>query len=107
RSAGYDAVLPRPDTADVPRRDAIGAESARKAWASLAAVAIAMVLAMPLDSEMGPLDHVLMSWTPWLYAMPAAFLRWLLLGLTTVVLAWAARAIYLNAWRAMRHGSTN
>jgi Cu+-exporting ATPase len=107
RSAGYDAVLPRPGTAEGPRSDAIPAGATHKAWVSLAAGAIAMVLAMPLDSKMGPLDQVLMSGAPWLYALPAAFLRWFLLGLTTVVVAWAGRAIYLNAWRAMRHGSTN
>jgi P-type Cu+ transporter len=107
RSAGYDAVLPRPGVAEGPGGDEIGAEAAHKAWASLAAGAIAMVLAMPLDSEMGPLDHVLMSRTPWLYELPAALLRWFLLGLSTVVVTWAGRAIYLNAWRAMRHGSTN
>src|ERR1700678_1426194 len=51
RSAGYDAVLPRPGTAEGPRSDAIAAEATHKAWVSLAAGAIAVVLAMTLDSE--------------------------------------------------------
>jgi Cu+-exporting ATPase len=108
RSAGYDAVMPRADsTAGPAASDEIPAEAARKAWAALAAGAIAMVLAMPLDSDMGSMEHALMDGMPWLYALPAAFLRWFLLGLTAVVVTWAGRTIYANAWRAMRHGSTN
>ena len=56
---------------------------------------------------MGPLDHALMELAPWLYAIPASPLRWSLLVLTAVVVAWAGRGIYLNAWRALLHGSTN
>jgi Cu+-exporting ATPase len=66
-----------------------------------------MLLAMPLGSEMGPLDHALMDIAPWLYAIPPALLRWSLLVLTAVIVAWAGRGIYLNAWRALLHGSTN
>jgi P-type Cu+ transporter len=107
RSAGYDAVLPRPNSTEGPVSDEIPAKAAHKAWAALAAGAIAMVMAMPLDSGMGPLDHVLMSMAPRLYELPAAFLRWFLLGLTAAVVSWAGRAIYLNAWRAIAHGATN
>jgi len=56
---------------------------------------------------MGPIDHALMKLMPWLYAMPADDLRWPLLILTGVVLAWAGRTIYGSAIRALRHGSTN
>jgi len=56
---------------------------------------------------MGPIDHALMKLMPWLYAMPADDLRWPLLILTGVVLAWAGRTIYWSAIRALRHGSTN
>jgi len=66
-----------------------------------------MLLAMPLDSDMGPLDHAWMDVAPWLYAMPAGLLRWFLLVLTAAIVAWARRGIYLNAWRALLHGSTN
>jgi Cu+-exporting ATPase len=109
RGAGYDAVLPRTDAAVAPPSsdDAITAEAARKAWVTLAAGAAAMFLSMPLDSEMGPLDHALMDIAPLLYAMPAALIRWSLLVLTAAIVAWAGRGIYLNAWRALLHGSTN
>jgi P-type Cu+ transporter len=109
RSAGYDAVLPRSDAAAAQHSsdDAITATATRKAWVTLAAGAAAMLLAMPLDSDMGPLDHAWMDVAPWLYAMPAGLLRWFLLVLTAAIVAWARRGIYLNAWRALLHGSTN
>ncbi len=66
-----------------------------------------MLLAMPLDSGMGPLDHALMDLAPWLYALPPALLRWFLLALTAIVVAWAGRGIYVNAGRALLHGATN
>jgi Cu+-exporting ATPase len=66
-----------------------------------------MLLAMPLGGEMGTVDHVLMRLLPWLYALPADALRWLLLTLTLAVAAWAGRGIYLSAARGLRHGATN
>ena len=109
RGAGYDAVIPRADAppAQSSSGDAISAEAARKAWATLAAGAAAMLLAMPLDSAMGPLDHALMDLVPWLYQLPAPLLRWFLLVLTAAIVVWAGRGIYLNAWRALQHGATN
>jgi len=108
RGAGYDAVLPRADAgAARPSSGDPTTAAARKAWVTLAAGAAAMLLSMSLDSEMGPLDRALMDIAPWLYAMPPAFLRWSLLVLTAAVVAWAGRSIYLNAWRALLHGSTN
>src|ERR1035438_372356 len=109
RAAGYDAVLPRTGAASAQPSsdDTITAPAARKAWVTLAAGGAAMLLAMPLDSDMGPLDHALMDVVPWLYGLPPALLRWFLLVLTAVIVAWAGRGIYLNAWRALEHGSTN
>ena len=109
RAAGYDAVLPRSGAAaSQPATDsAITATAARKAWVTLAAGVATMLLAMPLDSEMGPLDHALQSIAPWLYSIPPGGLRWFLLVLTAAVVAWAGRGIYLDAWRALVHGSTN
>jgi Cu+-exporting ATPase len=66
-----------------------------------------MLLAMPLDSAMGPVDHGLMRLAPWLYALSPDLLRWFLLTMTAIVVVWAGRGIYLNAIRALRHGSTN
>jgi Cu+-exporting ATPase len=107
RGAGYDAVLPRSsDSAGAEDHDHAD-ESARKAWVTLAAGAAAMLLAMPLGSQMGALDHALMRLFPWLYALPTSPLRWFLLVLTAFVVVWAGRGIYLSAIRALRHGTTN
>ena len=103
RGAGYDAVLPRDGAANPNRSD----ESAQKSWVTLAAGAVAMMLAMPLGANMGAADHALMRAMPWLYALPAIPLRWSLLILTAAVVGWAGRGIYLSALRALRHGNTN
>ena len=106
RGAGYDAVLPRPgDSGDQHRERE--SESALKASVTLISGAAAMLLAMPLGSQMGSLDHALMRAMPWLYALPPNPLRWSLLALTAAVVGWAGRGIYLSALRALRHGATN
>ena len=109
RAAGYDAVIPRtgPASPQTSADDAISHAAARKAWVTLAAGAAAMLLAMPLDSDMGTFDHALMDLLPWLYALPAAPLRWFLLVVTAAIVSWAGSAIYQNAWRALTHGTTN
>jgi Cu+-exporting ATPase len=108
RNAGYDAVLPRAgDSGPNPEAQDQTAESALKAAVTLVAGAAAMLLAMPLGSEMGSLDHGLIRLLPWLYALPPDLLRWSLLILTAVLLVWAGRGIYLSAIRALRHGNTN
>ncbi len=106
RSAGYDAVLPRAgDSASHAKDETGGAEA--KAWATLAAGAVAMLFAMPLEAKMSALDVFLARSLPWLYAIPTSLLRWFLLWLTAIVAAWAGRGIYVSAWRALKHGSTN
>jgi Cu+-exporting ATPase len=107
RAAGYDAVLPRagePSDADA-NAPTTGAEV--KAYATLIAGAAAMLLAMPLGTEMGALDHFLMRILPGLYALPPGALRWFLLILTAAIMAWAGRDIYVSAARGLRHGTTN
>ncbi len=85
RGAGYDAVLPRIGDSDAHAQDrTAGSASSRKAWVTLAAGAAAMLLAMPLGTEMGAVDHALMRLLPWLYALPAGFLRWFLLLMTAM-----------------------
>ena len=106
RGAGYDAVLPRAGDSGAHSHDSV-AESSWKAWITLAAGALAMLLAMPLGTEMGAPDRVLMHFLPWLYALPANPVRWILLLVTAAVMAWAGRGIYVSAVRALRHGSTN
>jgi Cu+-exporting ATPase len=110
RGAGYDAVLPRadasgPDHGDTPAGSERTAQI--KAATMLAAGAIAMILAMPLGSEMGALDHALMRAVPWLYSLPPAALRWTLLVATGVLMFWAGGGIFSSAARGLRHGTTN
>jgi Cu+-exporting ATPase len=109
RAAGYDAVLPRSgaSAAKSTSDNAINDAAARKAWITLAAGAAAMVLAMPLDTDMGPLDNALQSLAPGICTFPPDVLRWSLLVITAAVVAWAGRGIYINAWQALIHGSTN
>lgn len=106
RQAGYDAVLPRVGESAARAEESEGGPSV-KAWALLAAGALAMLLAMPLSTEMGPVDHALMRVMPWFYALPPAALRWTLLLLTAALAPWAGRAIFLNAWRGLLHRTTN
>ena len=108
RGAGYDAVLPRPDTGGA-QHDEPGAP--RNPWIKaitmLAAGAMAMLVAMPLGSAMGAADHALMRAFPWLYAAPPELLRWMLLVMTGVLMVWAGGSIFANAARGLRHGATN
>jgi P-type Cu+ transporter len=112
KAAGYDAVLPRAGASTAEA--AVNSETAdaeRKAWVTLIAGAAAMLLAMPLGTEMngamGGTDHELMRLFPWLYSVPTDFLRWFLLTLTALTGFWAGRGIYASAIRALRHGTTN
>lgn len=112
RGAGYDAVLPRAGEATADSAERGEEKSAgRKAWVTIVAGAVAMLLAMPLGpqsmSGMGGADRALMRILPWLYAIPADDLRWALLILTAMILVWAGRTIYSSALRALRHGATN
>ena len=108
RAAGYDAVLPRAGESGAhSETDSSTTKSEQKAWATIAAGIVAMLLAMPLSSNMGALDRMFMQFLPWLYAVPPEFLRWLLLGLTAFMMIWAGRGIYASAARGLRHGTTN
>jgi Cu+-exporting ATPase len=108
RSAGYDAVLPRQGgSAADAHADESAARAGLKAGVTLAAGAAAMLLAMPLGTEMGALDHSLMQLFPWFYGLPPGLLRWFLLVLTASLMPWAGRGIYLSAARGLRHGTTN
>jgi P-type Cu+ transporter len=108
RSAGYDAVLPRRGApAAAGEDDGAVSRLTEKAWVTLIAGAVAMLLAMPLGGTMGAPDLFLVSVLPWLYAIPTPELRWALLALTAVVVGWAGRGIYGSAVRALSHGTTN
>ena len=108
RAAGYDAVLPRTgDSSAQASSNSLDATAERKAYTTIIAGAAAMLLAMPLGTQMGSLDHTLMRLIPWLYALPPNPLRWFLLILTAAIMAWAGRGIYLSAALGLRHGNTN
>ena len=107
RGAGYDAVLPHADErAHEDTFDSHGGPGTKSA-VTLAAGAVAMLLAMPLGGQMGMLDQRLMSIFPWLYALRPDLLRWSLLILTAALMVWAGRGIYVSAASALRHGTTN
>jgi Cu+-exporting ATPase len=106
RAAGYDAVLPRTEAQSHSIEPDTG-DAERKALVTLVAGVATMVLSMPLGGEMGSLDHALMRLAPALYALPANPVRWFLLAITALLLAWAGRGIYASALRGLRHGSTN
>lgn len=104
RNAGYDAVLPRPGAQPEQKSES---GSPVKAGATIIAGVLAMLLAMPLDEHMGAFDHLLMNSLPWLYSLPHETVRWFLLAMSAILMAWAGQAIYLSALRGLRHGSTN
>ncbi len=89
RGAGYDAVLPHPGAAVPKVSEASYGQAEVKATATLIAGAIAMLLTMPFGGQMGPVDQVLMRLLPWLYAVPPDIVRWMLLIVTAVLMAWA------------------
>jgi len=60
-----------------------------------------------MGAPMGEADRAVMRLLPWLYALPANGLRWFLLAMTLVVVAWAGRGIYSSAISALVHGTTN
>jgi len=107
RAVGYDAVLPRADGTQEKSAETANDGAERKAYTTLLAGAAAMLLTMPLGENMGSLDHALMRLLPWLFALPPDLLRWFFLLLTSGMMAWAGRGIYLIAARGLRHGTTN
>ncbi|MBI5083154.1 MAG: copper-translocating P-type ATPase [Acidobacteria bacterium] len=130
RATGYGAELPL----SVP--DEFAEETAReraqieeyhnlltKAGVSIVLGALAMVLSMPLMSgglhsrhaspdpligwAMRALDPVLYRAMPWVYAVDAGALRWILLLMTAVVCGWAGRHFYTRAWASFRHRASD
>jgi len=110
RSAGYDAILPRAASERSDTQDD-SPHASRKAWTTLIAGALCMLLAMPLDPHIDPnmdrLGHGLMQLMPWLFTLPPNGVRWTLLLFTSVIMAWAGGSIYANAWAALRRRTTN
>ncbi|HEY3629145.1 MAG TPA: heavy metal translocating P-type ATPase [Terracidiphilus sp.] len=109
RGAGYDAVLPRADGSGEEDRRLHGSSGTAgvKAGTMIAGGAAAMLLSMPLGSEMGAADHAMMRALPWVYALSPGLLRWTLLAGTAILMVWAGGGIFANALRGLRHRTTN
>ncbi|MES2178026.1 MAG: heavy metal translocating P-type ATPase [Gemmatimonadota bacterium] len=136
RSTGYGAQLASPDQtafAEQEARDRAQEEEfvdlRRKAIVSGIVGAIAMVVSMPLMSQLGSmtaaahgdsptadpflrwtmhvLDPALRAIAPWAYEIPAAAISWSLLIATLGVMLWAGRDFYTRAWAAFRHHSAD
>jgi Cu+-exporting ATPase len=130
RKTGYGAELASPGLTafeEQEERDRAQAretrELRRKAIASGVAAVVAMLISMPLMAAIhhgrGVVADPFMRWSmetftpvlrdafPWLYAIPAPVLSYLLLVLTIGVMAWAGRHFYTRAWAAFRHHSAD
>ena len=131
RATGYGAELAAQEQTafeEQDARDRAQAEEYRelrvKAFASLALGIVMMILSMPLmmawahggmGSQTDPLLHRLTGWMdaglssalPWLYDLDPRAIAWMLLVMTTFVMAWAGRHFYTRAWAALRHRSAD
>ena len=135
RDTGYGAALPTTDRSafeEQEARDKATAEEFRqlkhKAIVSGVAGAIAMVISMPLMSQlagehahdgasgvsdpfmrwsMTVLDPFFQRVTPWLYSIPVDVVTWTLLVVTLGVMGWAGRHFYTRAWSSFRHHSAD
>ena len=122
RDAGYEADVPaQPQTAAEAQTeleqdlDHDYDEYRRKAAWSLGLGLAAMIVSMPLMRGGHAAMDPLMRWAdralaaPLARVMPGLFrldpdqLRWGLLAVTVVVMAWAGRHFYVRAWAATRH----
>ena len=131
RSTGYGAELPEPNRTAFEEQDARDRaqqdefiDLRRRAIASGAVGAVAMLVSMPLmaagsHDAHGPVADPFMRWVmtslspalravmPWLYAVPTAVLSYSLLVVTLLVMAWAGRHFYTRAWASFRHHSAD
>ncbi len=123
-AAGYELAAPV-DVADPAERERIAREreyrTLRNKFSLAAVVSVfAMLASMPLmarDSAamqndlfhrlMTPVNGVLSSVVPWLYAIDPRVLTWTLLALTIPVVFWAGRQFYKGAWSGLLHGSSD
>ncbi len=131
RSTGYGAELPvagrtaaeEQEAQDAARRHEY-TELRQKAIISLVAGAVAMVISMPLMAShavhgvaatsdpflrwtMSVMDPALRRALPWLYAIPASLIGYVLLATTLFIMGWAGRHFYVRAWQSFRHRSAD
>ena len=129
---GYGAALAPPDQSAFEEQEARDRATTteyltlrRKAIVSGIAGAMAMIISMPLMSQLAATMHAhggasavgdpFMRWSmtvldpalrrvaPWMYAIDPRVTTWLLLALTLGVMTWAGRHFYTGAWSAFRH----
>ena len=125
---GYGAELPSLEASAVDAQAARDEQQLRefhdlraRAIVAGALGLVAMVLSMPLMTtassahpHVAPIDPV-MRWTlttfapglraiaPWLYAVPAQALTWILLAMTAFVMVWAGGRFYASGAKALWH----
>lgn len=121
RHAGYDAAPPSSDHVSAAEHAHMSPEASGerllglRVVLSLVAGAVAMVLSMPLMNSGASADPLLNAASRMmapimpaaLMGLPAQPLRWFLCVLSLAVMLLAAPQIYLAAWRAAMHRTTN
>src|SRR5581483_6433486 len=136
RSTGYGAEMPVASESAFAAQQKSDEDQLReyrllrtKAWVSVLAGIVAMIVSMPLMSvahsgmqqmpvarmpiarmndpfmnwSVRVLDPVLRAVLPWLYQVSADSLRWFLFFLSAFIVSWAGRRFYVKAWSALRH----
>jgi P-type Cu+ transporter len=97
RDSGYGAELPATSRGAFAEQEEAEAAHAKEVRALTQKVVVAMVLAaaamaLSMQGAAGAQDTIV---------------RWLLLVLTTFVMAWAGRQFYTRAWSALKHGGSD
>ena len=127
RSTGYGAELPVQNVSVLEAQEKNDEEQLReyrqlriKAWVSVLAGVVAMIVSMPLMSmsstgglermkdpfiswSMRVLDPALRQVMPWTYSLSDNSIRWALLLLTAFIVGWAGQRFYVKAWSALLH----
>jgi Cu+-exporting ATPase len=127
RGTGYGAEMPVANEPVLEAQERNDEERLReyqqlrwKAWISVLAGLIAMVLSMPLMSmtsvgglqrmkdpfmgwSMSVLDPALRRIMPWLFSISDGTIRWSLFALSAFIIGWAGRQFYVKAWSALLH----
>jgi Cu+-exporting ATPase len=127
RSTGYGAELPAPNASVLETQQKNDDDQIQeyrqlrvKAAVSVTAGVFAMILSLPLMTKMASpgmeqMKDPFMNWSstvlapglqkalPWLFELDDNTIRWTLLALSVVIVAWAGRRFYVKAWSALRH----
>ncbi len=130
RSTGYGAELPSSGQSSLDALEKAEADQEReyrdrrrKAWITVLAACVAMLVSMPLmkmsNGGVGRMADPLLNWAmraldpplrqaaPWLFSVSDNLIRWSLLLLSIVIVAWAGRGFYIRAWAALLHNTAD